>query len=60
MLIEVYTRLGREQDAKAEAAEAVRLAPKLSLDVVKRIAQGDTNTPDWRQFFDDLRKAGLK
>jgi adenylate cyclase len=59
-LIAAYTRLGREQDARAEAAEVLRLAPKFSSAEVRSRMPGDWDTPGSRQFLDDLRKAGLK
>jgi len=46
--------LGPEQDARAEAAEVLRLAPKFSLEEFrKRIPISD-------HFVDVLRRAGLK
>jgi adenylate cyclase len=59
-LIYSYTELGREQDAKAEAAEVLRLAPKFSLEVVRKRIPGDWDAPPKRRFLDDLSKAGLK
>jgi adenylate cyclase len=70
-----FMELGREQDARAEAARALRLSPNLSLELLNRTFQGNCglvangrDTPhcgDWddpsrRHFLDDLRKAGLK
>jgi adenylate cyclase len=59
-LIAAYTRLGREQDARAEAAEVLRLAPKFSLETVKKTIPVDWTAPPGRHFLDDLREAGLK
>jgi TolB-like protein len=59
-LLYAYTRLGREQDAKAEAAQILRLAPNFSLEVVTKRMPGDWTTPHAQQFLEDLRKAGLK
>jgi adenylate cyclase len=36
-LIHSYSKLGREQDARAEAAEVLRVSPRFSLREVKRI-----------------------
>ena len=54
-----YAELGRLEEARAEAAEGLRLNPKASLEVMKQ------NTPyknpaDLERFLDGLRKAGLK
>ena len=59
-LARAYIRLGREQDARAEAAEVLRVAPKFSLEVVKKRMPGDWDAPPDRQVLDDLRQAGLK
>ncbi len=59
-LIYAYTELGREQDARAEAAEVLRLAPRFSLEGVRKIIPVNWDTPVGRHYLDDLRKAGLK
>jgi adenylate cyclase len=59
-LISAYTELGQEEDARAEARQVVRLAPKLSLEDIRKTLQWDWKAPDHRRFLDDLRKAGLK
>jgi TolB-like protein/DNA-binding winged helix-turn-helix (wHTH) protein len=58
-LIYTYTELGREQDARAEAAELLRLVPRFSVEEFRK------TTPVWdppfqQHYLDDLRKAGLK
>jgi adenylate cyclase len=55
-----YMELGREQEAKGEAAKVLRLSPKFSLEMVKKTYPGDWNSPPKRHFLDDLHKAGLK
>jgi adenylate cyclase len=58
-LVMAYTELGQEDDARAEASQALRLAPKLTLEDVRKILPWDWSTPVHRRFLDDLRKAGL-
>jgi hypothetical protein len=55
-----YTELGQEEDARAEAREVLRLAPKLSLENILKILLWDWSAPVHQRFLDDLRKAGLK
>jgi adenylate cyclase len=55
-----YVKLGREQDAQAEAAEVIRLAPKFSLDEIRRKMNDDWKSPVLHSYLEDLRKAGLK
>ena len=55
-----YMELGREQAARAEAAEVLRLAPKFSLEEFRNRLPGDWDSPPKRHFLDVLRKAGLK
>jgi hypothetical protein len=55
-----YTELGQEQNARAEAREVLRLAPRLSLEDIRKILQWDWSAPVYQRFLDDLRKAGLK
>ena len=58
-LIHSYSQLGREQDARAEAAEVLRLSPGFSLEGVERIP-GNWQGPLGQRYLSDLRKAGLK
>ena len=58
-LVYAYSELGREQDARAEAAEVLRLSPQFSLEGVERIP-GNWQGPLGRRYLADLRKAGLK
>ena len=54
-----YVKLGRDEDAKAEAAEVLRIHPKFSLDYYERV-----HPLKCQSVLDDqiacLRKAGLK
>jgi adenylate cyclase len=57
-LVISYIRLGREEEAKAAAAEILRINPKWSLD---RYAKNAPYTqPQIERNIEDLRKAGLK
>jgi tetratricopeptide (TPR) repeat protein len=55
----VYSWSGREQEARAEAAEVLRINPKFSLE---RLAKRCTykGKGDCERYFGALRKAGLK
>jgi adenylate cyclase len=54
-----YIRLGREEEARAHAAEVLRIVPKFSLEAyAKRIPHKDQAYRE--QVIDALRKAGLK
>jgi adenylate cyclase len=58
-LTATYSMLDREQEARAEAAEVLRLNPKFSVDsYAKRLTFKDQSVTD--KFIDGLRKAGLK
>jgi tetratricopeptide (TPR) repeat protein len=58
-LIVDYSELGREDEARAEAAEVLRIGPDFSLDAMKRTTpQKDQTVANRVQT--DLRKAGLK
>ena len=57
-LAAVYIWMGRDKDARAEAAEVLRINPKFSLDwLAKAIAYKDQSVRD--KLVDALRKAGL-
>ena len=58
-LIYSYSELGREQDARAEAAEVLRISPRFSLEEVERMP-GNWQGPFGQRYLSDLRKAGLK
>jgi adenylate cyclase len=58
-LTATYSMMGREQEARAEAAEVLRISPKFSVDsYAKRLTMKDQSAAD--KFMDALRKAGLK
>jgi len=58
-LAATYSMMGREQEARAEAAEALKLNPKFSVDsYAKRLTFKDQSVIN--NFVDALRKAGLK
>jgi adenylate cyclase len=58
-LAATYSMMGREKEARAEAAEVMRINPKFSLDLwAKRQVYKDQSEVD--KLVDALRKAGLK
>jgi adenylate cyclase len=58
-LAATYSQMGREKEARAEAAEVLRINPKFSLDFfAKTTPMKDQSEKD--KFFNALRKAGLK
>ncbi len=60
-LAEVYIELGREEEAQTHAAEALRIAPKFSLEVVSKISTYTYKDPaHLERRLNTLRKAGLK
>jgi adenylate cyclase len=55
----IYSALGREEEAQAEAAEVLRLNPRFSLEGLKqRLPIKDPAVVE--QYLASLRKAGLK
>jgi adenylate cyclase len=54
-----YSELGREEEARAEAAEVLRLSPTYSLDVVRQ-TWSYKDPADLERTLAALRKAGLK
>jgi DNA-binding winged helix-turn-helix (wHTH) protein len=54
-----YSELGREEEARAEAAEVLRLSPTYSLDVVRQ-TWPYKDPADLERTLAALRKAGLK
>jgi adenylate cyclase len=59
MLTATYSKMGRETEARAEAAEVLRINPKFSLDWwAKTSAYKEQSTRD--NLFNALQKAGLK
>jgi adenylate cyclase len=58
-LATIYSRLGREEEARAEVAEILRISPNFSLEVLRqRLPYKDPAVLE--RFLDGLRKAGLK
>jgi adenylate cyclase len=55
-----YSELGREQEARAEVAEVLRVSPGFSVEQVKQIVPRNWQEPGHQRFLADLRKAGLK
>jgi adenylate cyclase len=58
-LVYAYSELGREQDARAEAAEVLRISPRFSLEEMERMP-ANWHGPLGQRYLSDLRKAGLK
>jgi adenylate cyclase len=58
-LVYAYSELGREQDARAEVAEVLRVSPRFSLAEVER-NPGSRHGGLGERYLSDLRKAGLK
>ena len=58
-LVVDYTELGREDEARAEAAEVLRISPNFSVDRWMQISPQKDQA--WqKRCIADLRKAGLK
>jgi len=58
-LASTYSLMGREKEARAEAAEVLRIDPKFSLDsFAKRVQFKDQSKRD--KYIAQMRKAGLK
>jgi adenylate cyclase len=55
MLTAIYSFSGRDDEARLEAAEVLRISPKFSVEKFKKKAK----TVDKKRFIDALRKAGL-
>jgi adenylate cyclase len=58
-LVFAYSELGRQQEARAEAAEVMRASPGFTLEKMKQGALR-RDDPGTQHFFAMLRKAGLK
>jgi adenylate cyclase len=54
-----YARLGRLEEARSEAAEALRIDPKWTINGVARRLFSFKRADDREHFFDGMRKAGL-
>jgi hypothetical protein len=65
VLVRAYTKLGRKEEARAEAAKALKLNPKFSLDWYYKTVVKKMPTECHSKMYDDIefvRKAdvGLK
>jgi TolB-like protein len=58
-LAATYSELGRQEEARAEAAEVLRLSPKFSLEVYRQ-RLSYTEPGETERLLTALRKAGLK
>jgi len=58
-LTATYSLIGREKEARTEAAEVLRIDPNLSLNDLERI-NPSKNRARAKAWYDALRKAGLK
>ena len=58
-LAATYVLSGREEEARAEAAEILRIDPKFSLERLAK-TRPHKNQANTKSFIDALRKAGLK
>jgi len=58
-LVYAYSELGRERDARAEAAEVLRISPAFSVKGIESMP-ADWKGASGQRFLSDLRKAGLK
>jgi hypothetical protein len=54
-----YTSLGREDEARAEIAQVMKLSPRLSLAHISKTFPLKDQA-DLKRIVSDLRKAGLK
>ena len=60
-LVFAYSQLGREQEARNEAAEVLRVSPGFSLEKMQQRSSGvNWQNPKGQYFLAVLRKAGLK
>jgi TolB-like protein/tetratricopeptide (TPR) repeat protein len=55
-----YSELSREQDARVEAAEVMRISPHFSLEKAKQTLPINWNDPSNQHLLAELREAGLK
>jgi adenylate cyclase len=59
VLAVIYSEIGREEEARAHVAEALRINPQLSMKVLEQIIPFK-DTAIFERVGDNLRKAGLK
>jgi adenylate cyclase len=58
-LAATYAQLGNIEKARAEAAEALRIDPKYTIERTQTRVSAFKHTKDAEHYFDGLRKAGL-
>ncbi len=58
-LVSSYSLLGREEEARAEVGEVLRIDPKYSVEEREKRSTGK-NRDFTKKYYDSLRKAGLK
>jgi adenylate cyclase len=58
-LAATYAQLGRMEEARAEAAEVLRIHPDYTVTGTARRIMAFKSAEDAEHFFDGLRKAGL-
>jgi TolB-like protein/Flp pilus assembly protein TadD len=59
MLAIIYGEIGREEEARAHVAEALRINPQLSIELLEQISPFK-DTAIFERMVDNLRRAGLK
>ena len=59
LLAATYAQLGQVEEARAEAAEVLRLGPSFTISGAGRRLSAFKSPQDDEHFFDGLRKAGL-
>jgi adenylate cyclase len=59
VLSSIYSEIGREEEARAHVAEALRINPQLSIEVLEQIIPFK-DTAIFERMGDNLRRAGLK
>ena len=59
-LTAAYSMAGREEDARAEAAEVLRINPKITLEDIAKNGYYNSQKADKERFINALRKAGLR
>jgi adenylate cyclase len=59
-LAATYIMMGREKEARAEAAEILRINPKFSVDSYAKGFVGYTDQSETDKYINALRKTGLK
>jgi adenylate cyclase len=58
-LTATYMRLGRSEDARAEAAQVLRLDPGFTVSETPKLAAPFKHEKNYQHFTDSLRAAGL-